>query len=104
MYDEREVLVRHVFPEIRRRCFERGVGFVEVDLRWGITKEQVELGFAVPICFQQIDNCQPFFIGKPSLKNPYFIFAHKTTPTRYQFQSVKTISKPIPSKVPNSKN
>ncbi|OAD22058.1 hypothetical protein THIOM_002158, partial [Candidatus Thiomargarita nelsonii] len=63
MFDEREVLVRHVFPEIRRRCFERGVGFVEVDLRWGITTEQVDLGFAVPICFQQIDNCQPFFIG-----------------------------------------
>jgi nephrocystin-3 len=63
MFKEREVLVRHVFPEIRRRCFERGVGFAEVEAQRGITTEQVDLGFAVPICFQQIDNCQPFFIG-----------------------------------------
>ncbi|MEN8216290.1 MAG: DUF4062 domain-containing protein [Pseudomonadota bacterium] len=61
--DEREVLVQQVFHEIRRRCFERGIGFTEVDLRWGITTEQVDRGFVVPICFQQIDNCQPFFIG-----------------------------------------
>lgn len=59
MFNEREVLVRHVFPEIRRRCFERGVGFAEVEAQRGITTEQVDLGFAVPICFQQIDN----FIG-----------------------------------------
>jgi len=47
----REVLVQQVFPEIRRRCFERGIGFTEVDLRWGITLEQVDRGFVVPICF-----------------------------------------------------
>ncbi|MCK5716802.1 MAG: DUF4062 domain-containing protein, partial [Thiomargarita sp.] len=63
MKKEREVLVRHVFPEIHRRCLERGIGFVEVDLRWGITSEAVDQGLAVPICFQQIDHCQPFFIG-----------------------------------------
>ncbi|MEN8221080.1 MAG: DUF4062 domain-containing protein [Pseudomonadota bacterium] len=63
MYNEREVLIRQVFPEIRRRCFERGVDFVEVDLRWGITEHQVNLGNAVPICFQQIDLCHPYFIG-----------------------------------------
>jgi len=63
MGKEREVLIRHVFPEIRRRCFERGVDFVEVDLRWGITEHQVNLGNAVPICFQQIDLCHPYFIG-----------------------------------------
>ena len=69
MGNEREVLVRHVFPEIRRRCFERGVDFVEVDLRWGITKEQVDLGNAVPICFQQIDKCYPYFL---SLLDEYY--------------------------------
>jgi len=63
MGKEREVLVGHVFPEIHRRCSERGIGFTEVDLRWGITTEEVDKGLATPICFQQIDNCQPYFIG-----------------------------------------
>ena len=63
MHDDRKVLVDQVFPEIRRRCAALGVGFTEVDLRWGITSEAVDQGLAAPICFQQIDNCQPFFIG-----------------------------------------
>jgi nephrocystin-3 len=63
MNNDRKALVDHVFPEIRRRCSERGIGFTEVDLRWGITNEEVDKGLAAPICFQQIDNCQPFFIG-----------------------------------------
>ncbi len=45
--EERDILVGQVFPEIRRRCNERGVDFVEVDLRWGITEHQVNLGLAV---------------------------------------------------------
>jgi hypothetical protein len=36
MNNDRKALVDHVFPEIRRRCAERGIGFTEVDLRWGI--------------------------------------------------------------------
>jgi len=63
MHDDRKALVDHVFPEIRRRCSERGIGFTEVDLRWGITSEDVDKGLAASICFQQIDNCQPFFLG-----------------------------------------
>ena len=63
MNNDRKALVDHVFPEIRRRCSERGIGFTEVDLRWGITEDDVESGSIVDICFQQIDICQPFFIG-----------------------------------------
>jgi len=63
MGEEREVLARHVFPEIHRRCSERGIGFTEVDLRWGIAIEEIDKGLPAPICFQQIDNCLPFFIG-----------------------------------------
>ncbi len=32
-------------------------------MRWGITEEQAKDGSIVDICFQEIDNCQPFFIG-----------------------------------------
>lgn len=35
MHAERDVLVKLVFPELRKRCRERFVDFVEVDLRWG---------------------------------------------------------------------
>ena len=37
---EREELVKRVFPQVRRLCEERGVGWSEVDLRWGVTDEQ----------------------------------------------------------------
>ena len=41
---ERDELVKRVFPELRRRCKDRFVEVVEVDLRWGITVEQAERG------------------------------------------------------------
>ena len=35
----------------------------EVDLRWGITDEQVADGEVLPICLAEIRNCRPYFIG-----------------------------------------
>jgi nephrocystin-3 len=63
MFEDRKVLIDHVFPEIRRRCSERGIGFAEIDLRWGITDEQFEKAQVVPICLKQIENCHPYFLG-----------------------------------------
>jgi hypothetical protein len=63
MHAEREVLIKHVFPQLRKLCEERGVAFTEVDLRWGITEEQAERGEVLPICLAEIDRCRPFFIG-----------------------------------------
>ena len=40
MHAERELLIKRVFPELRRICADRFVTFTEVDLRWGITEEQ----------------------------------------------------------------
>ena len=40
MAGERDALMTHVWPTLRRRCAERQVEFVEVDLRWGITEKQ----------------------------------------------------------------
>lgn len=37
MMRERDLLVKEVFPELRRKCAKRFVTFTEVDLRWGIT-------------------------------------------------------------------
>jgi len=63
LYDERDVLAKQVFPEIHRRCQQRKVDFVEIDLRWGISKEQVKSGEAVPVCLGRIDDGRPYFLG-----------------------------------------
>ncbi|MCX6879370.1 MAG: tetratricopeptide repeat protein [Verrucomicrobia bacterium] len=63
MQKERELLVKNVFPELRRICDERFVSFTEVDLRWGITEEQAAEGKVLPICLEEIHNCRPYFIG-----------------------------------------
>jgi hypothetical protein len=63
MQEERDVLMKFVFPQLRKLCEERGVTFTEVDLRWGITEEQSQRGEVLPICLAEVENCRPFFIG-----------------------------------------
>ena len=63
MQAERDHLVKKIFPELRKMCMDRGVGFTEVDFRWGVTQEQVERGEVLAVCFNEIENCHPYFIG-----------------------------------------
>jgi nephrocystin-3 len=63
MQRERDHLVKYIFPELKRRCRERQVELVEVDLRWGVTEEQAERGEILPVCLEEIDRCRPYFIG-----------------------------------------
>jgi nephrocystin-3 len=63
MFDEREELVKFTFPELRKRCRERQVEFVEIDLRWGIPDEKKAEGKVLPICLAEIERCRPYFIG-----------------------------------------
>jgi tetratricopeptide (TPR) repeat protein/GTPase SAR1 family protein len=63
MMQEREVLVKKVFPQLRKLCSERFVAFSEVDLRWGITDEQRDEGKVLPLCLAEIERCRPFFVG-----------------------------------------
>lgn len=63
LQEEREHLVKKIFPEIRALCRERGVTFTEVDLRWGITEEEAEREGIIRICLDEIDRCRPYFIG-----------------------------------------
>lgn len=60
---EREYLIKKIFPEMRQKAYERNVSLVEVDLRWGITEEDSKNGKVIDICFDEIDNSIPFFIG-----------------------------------------
>jgi len=63
MKDEREYLVKNIFPQLRSMCEKRGVTWSAIDLRWGITNEQQAEGRVLPICLREIDECKPFFIG-----------------------------------------
>ena len=56
---ERDLLVRKVFPELRRRCRERQVELVDVDLRWGITEAEAEQGKVLPM----MDKVSPSFLN-----------------------------------------
>jgi tetratricopeptide (TPR) repeat protein len=61
--EERDLLVKQVFPELRRKARERGVEVLDVDLRWGITEEESRQGKVIPICLGEIDRCRPYFVG-----------------------------------------
>ena len=61
--EERDLLVKRVFPALRARLRDRFVELVDVDLRWGITPEQAERGEVLPICLGEIDRARPYFIG-----------------------------------------
>jgi nephrocystin-3 len=61
--EERDLLVRKVFPELRRLCRDRQVELVEVDLRWGITEEEAQQGKVLPICLGEVDRARPYFMG-----------------------------------------
>ncbi|MDD2734738.1 MAG: DUF4062 domain-containing protein [Desulfuromonadaceae bacterium] len=63
MQKERDILIKRIFPQLRKRCEERGVTWTEVDLRWGITDEQSAEGKVLPLCLAEIAGCRPYFIG-----------------------------------------
>ena len=41
MMGERDELMTHAWPELRRFCRDRQLELVEVDLLWGIAEEQI---------------------------------------------------------------
>jgi nephrocystin-3 len=63
MQAERNLLVKKIFPQLRKICEERSVTWTEVDLRWGITTEQAAEGKVLPLCLEEIQRCRPYFIG-----------------------------------------
>jgi len=63
MIEDRNELMSHVWPALRRECRRRGVEFVEVDLRWGVTEEQSQRKETLRHCLAEIRRCRPYFIG-----------------------------------------
>ena len=62
MQEERDYLVKFVFPELRNLCERRGVVWGEVDLRWGVIDEQKAEGKVLSICLEEIKRCRPCFM------------------------------------------
>jgi nephrocystin-3 len=62
MQVDRDVLVKKVFPQLRKLCESRAVTWTEVDLRWGITEEQANEGKVLPLCLAEIERSRPYFI------------------------------------------
>ncbi|MBI4517179.1 MAG: DUF4062 domain-containing protein [Deltaproteobacteria bacterium] len=63
MQAERDILIKKIFPQLRKLCEERAVSWTEVDLRWGITDEETAEGKVLPLCLAEIERCRPYFIG-----------------------------------------
>lgn len=63
MQGERTYLMRRAFPRLRKIAEKNDVVITEVDLRWGIQEEEVKNGKVVEICFREIENSIPFFVG-----------------------------------------
>jgi tetratricopeptide (TPR) repeat protein len=60
MGEEREVLVKRVFPKIRKLCEARGIAWSDVDLRWGIPDERSAEEHVLPVCLAEAAKCPVF--------------------------------------------
>jgi WD40 repeat protein len=62
MHAERDHLVKVTFPHLRRWCAGHGLHLVDIDLRWGVPREEADDGRALAVCLEEIDACRPFFL------------------------------------------
>jgi nephrocystin-3 len=63
MYAERDHLIKVVFPALREKLGKYRVYLIDIDLRWGVTKEQADNDQVLDLCLDLIEDCRPFFIG-----------------------------------------
>ncbi|XP_071136458.1 TPR repeat-containing protein DDB_G0287407-like isoform X2 [Mytilus edulis] len=67
-FNEREILVKKIFPELREWCKLRHIHLIECDLRWGVPKEATTQ-LVIDTCLEELNRChedtngQPFFLG-----------------------------------------
>lgn len=56
--EERNRLMRDVYPSLRSYCQQRGLEFQVVDMRWGVRDEATADHKTNELCVQEIKNCQ----------------------------------------------
>ena len=62
MEGEREEFTRRYWPQIDSYCKRKGLQFVPVDMRWGITTESSANKQTINICLREIDRSD-IFVG-----------------------------------------
>jgi len=62
MEEEREEFTRKYYPPIQHACSVKGVQFVAVDMRWGITSQAAENAQVINTCLREIDRSD-IFVG-----------------------------------------
>jgi tetratricopeptide (TPR) repeat protein len=62
MHAERDHLIKVTFPRVRQWCAERRLFFVDIDLRWGVTRQEADEGKAIENCLKEIDGARPYFL------------------------------------------
>lgn len=78
MHGERDLITRHVIPELRERCRAKRIHISEVDLRWGITEEEANHERQLESCLSEVDRCRPFFVGLLGRRYGYTPKEYKT--------------------------
>ncbi len=63
MQKERNVIVNSVFPTLRRRFRKKMIDIMEIDLRWGISEQDIKDMLLLEICIGETLNCTPYFVG-----------------------------------------
>jgi tetratricopeptide (TPR) repeat protein len=63
MEEDRNELMTHCWPLLRKFCAEKYVEISEIDLRWGVSEEQSTRKETLKLCLDEISACRPFFIG-----------------------------------------
>ena len=63
MQEERETLIKKTFPKLKLFAAQRMVSLTPIDLRWGVTEKEAKSGKVLELCLNEIERCQPFFIG-----------------------------------------
>ena len=63
MQPERDCFNDILANKLRALCRDRGVSFFSVDLRWGITGDDIANERLIPRCLSEVDKCRPFFLG-----------------------------------------
>ena len=64
MHAERDHLIKVSFPALREKLLPHRVELYDIDLRWGITEDEVMNEKVIGLCLEQVDECQ----NRPSLK------------------------------------
>lgn len=63
MHEERDALIKKTFPRLKAFAAQRMVTLPPIDLRWGVTEKEAKSGKVLELCINEIERCQPFFIG-----------------------------------------